>query len=62
MSQPKSDVAALVDRMAELLKLPIAPGQRDAVIVNFERSMNIAAAFADLPLDDDLVAAPVFRP
>ena len=62
MAEEKPDIAKLVDEAAKAIGLPIAPGSRDKVILNYERSLAIAKPLLDLELDDELSPAPVFRP
>ena len=62
MAEEKPDVAKLVDEAAKALGLPIAPEYRANVIVNYERSLMIAAPLLAVDLDDELTPAPVFQP
>lgn len=59
---PTPNIAELVDRMSELLELPIAPEYRPGVIANLERTATIAQLVMEFPLSDDLEMAPVFQP
>ncbi|HJQ59598.1 MAG TPA: DUF4089 domain-containing protein [Vineibacter sp.] len=60
--QDKPDTGTYVDAAAKLIGLPIDPQYRESVIANFERAAQIAALATAESLDDDVVAAPVFRP
>lgn len=51
----------LIDGMAAVLALPIAPAWRPAVKANLQVALQLAATFADLPLPDEAEPAPVFR-
>ena len=62
MAEEKPDVAELVDQAAKALGLTIAPEYRANVIVNYERSLIIAAPLLAVDLDDELTPAPVFQP
>jgi hypothetical protein len=52
----------LVDQLAQLITLPLAPDHRPGVIANFERTAAIAQLVMEFPLDDDGEIAPVFHP
>ena len=62
MAEEKPDVAELVDQAAKALGLTIAPEYRANVIVNYERSLIIAAPLLAVDLDDELTPSPVFQP
>ncbi len=62
MAAEKPDVAKLVDEAAKALGLAIAPEYRANVIVNYERSLMIAAPLLAVDLDDALTPSPVFQP
>lgn len=62
MAEEKPDIGKLVDEAAKAIGLPIAPAYRDNVILNYERSLTIAAPLLAVQLDDDLTPAPVYRP
>jgi hypothetical protein len=62
MAEDKPDIGRLVDEAAKALGLPIAEQYRANVIVNYERSLAIAAPLLEVDLDDELTPAPVFRP
>jgi Protein of unknown function (DUF4089) len=55
-------VEPLVDQLAQLLALPLAPEHRPGVIANFERTTAIAQLVMEFPLDDDVEIALVFHP
>ncbi|MBF2001518.1 MAG: DUF4089 domain-containing protein [Synechococcales cyanobacterium C42_A2020_086] len=56
------DIAQLVDLMAELLQLPIAPDYRPGVIANLQRTADIAQLVMEFPLPEEIEIAPVFDP
>lgn len=62
MSNQNQDIAQLVDHMAELLQLPIAPEYRPGVIANLERTAAIAQLVMEFPLPDDVESAAIFQP
>jgi len=62
MAEDKPDIGRLVDEAAKALGLRIAEQYRANVIVNYERSLAIAAPLLEVDLDDELTPAPVFRP
>ena len=62
MADEKPDIAKLVDEAAKAIGLPIAPEYRANVILNYERSLMIAAPLLAVELDDELAPATVFRP
>ena len=62
MPENKPDIAKLVDEAAKALGLPIAAEYRANVIVNYERSLAIAAPLLAVDLDDELTPSPVFQP
>ena len=62
MADEKPDVARLVEEAAKAIGLPIAPQYRANVILNYERSLAIAAPLLACDLEDELTPAPVFRP
>jgi hypothetical protein len=62
VAEEKPDIGKLVDEAAKAIGLAIAPEYRDNVIVNYERSLAIAAPLLAVQLDDDLTPAPVFQP
>jgi Protein of unknown function (DUF4089) len=57
-----SNIPILVDIMAPLLGLTIAPEYRSGVIANLERNMTIAQLVMEFPLPDEIEVAPVFQP
>jgi Protein of unknown function (DUF4089) len=62
MNEPMFDADKVIDAMAPLVKLEVAPEYRSGIAAN----LIIAARFADLildfPLDDHAEPAAVFRP
>ena len=62
MSARVDDLDAYVTATAAALGLPIAPESRALVTENVARLMAAAALVMDLPLPEDVEAAPVFRP
>jgi hypothetical protein len=52
----------LVDHLAQLLALPLAPEYRPGVIANFDRTAAIAQLVMEFPLDDEVEIAPIFHP
>ena len=55
-----ADIGSLVDAMAVVVDLPIAPQYRAAVIAHLERAQAALVPLLALPLDDELTAAAVF--
>jgi hypothetical protein len=62
VADDKPDVARWVDEGAKAIGLAIAPESRDKVILNVERSLQIARPLLALELDDELTPLPVYRP
>lgn len=62
MTNESADMAVLVDQMAKLLALPIAPDYRPGVIANLERSATIAQLVLEFSIPDNIEAAPTFQP
>ena len=62
VSHKSVDFGVLVDQMAIVLNLPIAPDHRPGVIANLERTATIAQLVMDFPLPDQVEAAPTFQP
>ncbi len=62
-SPPLTDEAAgaVVDAMIPLLGIPMAPEWRDAVAANVKATAAAAALVLEVPLDDAVEPAPVFR-
>ncbi|MBF2048746.1 MAG: DUF4089 domain-containing protein [Leptolyngbya sp. IPPAS B-1204] len=58
----ESELAQLVDLMAQLLQLPIDPEHRPGVIANLGRTAEIAQLVMEFPLPDEIEAAPLFEP
>jgi Protein of unknown function (DUF4089) len=63
-SFPASDprFAELVDLLAPLIELDIAPDHRPGVVANFERTATIARLVMEFPIPDEGEVAPVFQP
>ena len=61
MSEP-FDPAALVDSLAPLLGLEIAPESRDPVVTHLRIAAELAAKLEAVALDDEAELAPVFTP
>ena len=55
------DAIAIMDAMVPLIGLSIDPDWRDAVAGNIKVVANAAWLVLDLPLEDELEPAPVFR-
>lgn len=55
-------IAEYVDRMAELIDLPIDSEYRLGVVDNLTRIAAIAQWVNEFPLPDTIEAAPVFEP
>ncbi|MEQ9670586.1 DUF4089 domain-containing protein [Coleofasciculus sp. G2-EDA-02] len=62
MTKESFDVGEYVDRMAELIDLPIDPEYRFGVVDNLTRIAAIAQLVNDFPLPDTIEAAPIFEP
>jgi hypothetical protein len=56
------DPDALIDAMAPLVGLTIAPAWREGVVTHLAAAVAAAALMAEWPQDDDAEPAPVFRP
>lgn len=50
-----------VDRMAELINLPLDSSHRPGVIANFEKLAEIAQLVTEFPLPEEIEAAPSFQ-
>ncbi|MEQ9484235.1 DUF4089 domain-containing protein [Coleofasciculus sp. F4-SAH-05] len=62
MTKETVDFGEYVDRMAELMDLPINPEYRPGVVDNITRIAAIAQLVNEFPLPDTIEAAPVFEP
>lgn len=51
-----------VERLAEVVGVPISPGELPAVAVALGVLLTAARLVSDFPLPDDVEAAPVFHP
>lgn len=56
------DADALIDAMAPLLQLKVAPEHRAGVKLNLKTASKMAALVEQMKLEDDAEPAPVFRP
>jgi hypothetical protein len=56
------DPEAVIDAMAPLLRLAIAPEYRPGVVANLQVTAALAKLVLDFPLDDHAEPAPVFCP
>lgn len=56
------DAAQLVDLMAQMLQMSIAPEHRPGVIANLLRTAEIAQLVMDFPLPDEIEMAATFEP
>jgi Protein of unknown function (DUF4089) len=61
-SAPPAHLEPLVDQLAHLIALPLAPDHRPGVIANFERTAAIAQLVMEFPLEDEVEIAPIFQP
>jgi Protein of unknown function (DUF4089) len=61
-SAPPVNLEPLVDQLAHLIGLPLAPEHRPGVIANFERTTTIAQLVMEFPLGDEVEVAPIFQP
>jgi hypothetical protein len=57
-----TNIPDLVDRLSQVLDLPIAPEYRPGVIANLERTATIAQLVLDFPLPETIKPAPFFQP
>ncbi|OCQ97245.1 DUF4089 domain-containing protein [Oscillatoriales cyanobacterium USR001] len=57
-----NNIEEYVDRMAELIQLPLNPEHRPGVIANFARIAAIAQLVTEFTLPPEIEAAPVFEP
>lgn len=62
MTDKPLDIADYVDRMAELMDLPIDPEYHSGVVDNMTRIAAIAQLVNEFPLPDTIEAAPIFEP
>jgi hypothetical protein len=58
----EANIPELVDRLSQVLDLPIAPEYRPGVITNLERTVTIAQLVLDFPLSETIEPAPFFQP
>ncbi len=62
MTEQRFEPEAVIDAMAPLLRLEIAPEYRAGIVANLEATARFAALVLEFPLDDHSEPAPVFRP
>jgi len=62
MAYKPFDADALIDAMAPLLQLKVAPEHRAGVKLNLKTASKMAALVEQVRLEDDAEPAPVFRP
>ena len=62
MTTPPDDIADYVDRAAAAVGFKISPEHRPGVIVNFERTAEIARLVTEFAIPDDIESAAIFRP
>ena len=55
------DAEAIIDAVAPLLGLPVAPEHRPGVVANLRMTARLAVLVAELPLDDREEPAPVYE-
>jgi len=55
-------IAEYIDRMAELIDLPIDSEYHQGVVDNLTRIAAIAQLVNEFPIPDDIEAAPIFEP
>lgn len=60
--KPEPDPEAVIDAMAPLLGLDIAPEYRPGIAANLRVTAGLAALVLEFPLDDHAEPAAVFRP
>jgi hypothetical protein len=61
-SAPPVNLEPLVDQLAQLIGLPLAPEHRPGVLANFDRTATIAQMVMEFPLGDEVEVAPIFQP
>ncbi len=59
---PGSDFEAVIDAMAPLLGIAVAPEFRPGVVQNLATIMRLAAVVLEAEIDEREEPAPVFRP
>ncbi len=62
MTTPPDSIADYVDRAAAAVGLPIAAEHRPGVIVNFQRTSEVAKLVTEFAIPDDIESAAIFRP
>ncbi|WP_416671244.1 DUF4089 domain-containing protein [Egbenema bharatensis] len=58
----EANMPELVDRLSQVLDLPIVSEYRPGVIINLERTATIAQLVLDFPLPETIEPAPFFQP
>ena len=61
MEQDETNLAAWCDAMATLLDLPMALGDRTAILANLRFIASQMTLLAEFPLDDHVEPANIFR-
>ena len=62
MNNENDQIAEYVDRMANLIELPIDPEYCPGVVANMTRIAQVAQLVNEFPLPEDIEAATVFQP
>jgi hypothetical protein len=62
MTEQSMDIAIVVEHLAVLVNVPLAPEHRPGVVENFSRIVAIAQLVTEFPLPEDVEVAPVFQP
>lgn len=62
MTNDSDEIAEYVDRMANLINLPIDPEYRAGVVANMTRIAQVAQLVNEFPLPEQIEAATVFEP
>ncbi|HEY9852183.1 MAG TPA: DUF4089 domain-containing protein [Leptolyngbyaceae cyanobacterium] len=62
MTNENDRIAEYVDRVANLIELPIDPEYRPGVVTNMTRIAQVAQLVNEFPLPEDIEAATVFEP
>ncbi len=62
MPTPPDNIPDYIDRVAASVGIPIAPEHRPGVIVNFQRTAEVARLVTEFALPDDAESPAIFRP
>ncbi|MBI3507009.1 MAG: DUF4089 domain-containing protein [Proteobacteria bacterium] len=62
MPTTPDNIADYVDRVAAAVGIPIAPEHRPGVIVNFQRTSEVAKLVTEFALPDEIESPAIFRP